>query len=195
MIPELALSVTGFIPLYIMMISMYLYSYLFGTIWETTKKDIIITILIIILIQFISSIVVNCYIKGKESSRISENEITFKNIREDKKAYVNYMMTYLVPLLTFDLDKINGFYILYTNILIIMFVIMNGKAENFNFNIFLWIKGYSVYKGVNIDGCDKVLLIKKKKFSNIKSNHTKYRFVSFGGSNDIYLCKRYNANE
>ena len=42
-----------------------------------------------------------------------------------------------------------------------LFIIMNARAENFNFNIFLWVKGYSIYKGTNIDGYNKILLIKK----------------------------------
>lgn len=71
---------------------------------------------------------------------------------------------------------------------------MNARAENFNFNIFLWIKGYSVYIGTNNNQDEKVLLMKKKKYSNIRSNHSEYKFVSFGGSNDIYLCKRYINN-
>lgn len=62
------------------------------------------------------------------------------------------MMTYLLPLLVMDLDKVQGFYILYTNILIVIFIIMNARAENFNFNIFLWLKGYAVYKGMNSEG-------------------------------------------
>jgi len=100
-------------------------------------------------------------------------------------------MTYLLPLMAMDLDKVKGFYIIYTNLLVVIFIIMNARAENFNFNIFLWIKGYSVYTGTNIEGVEKILLIKKKKFSNIRANHVNYKFVSFGGSNDIYLCKRY----
>ncbi|MBF8982593.1 hypothetical protein IZY60_03480 [Lutibacter sp. B2] len=192
MLPKVALSITSFIPLYSLMLYMYSYVYIYENIGQNTKKYIIFTIAVIITIQFICTIVVNFYIKSKESLTISENEITFNNIKEDKKAYVDYMMTYLLPLLTFDLDKVNGFYILYTNILIMIFIIINARAENFNFNIFLWIKGYSIYKGTNIDVCDKILLIKKKNFSNIRANYTKYKFVSFGGGNDIYLCKKYS---
>lgn len=191
MLPKLALSITSFIPLYSLMIFMYMYQFLYGDMDHNTKKYVIITVIIIVILELFFSYVVNKYINGKESESNTENEIIFKNINEDKKAYVNYMMTYLLPLLTFDLDKINGFYILYTNILILVFVFMNAKAENFNFNIFLWIKGYSVYKGNKLNGDEKVLLIKKKKFSNIRKNHDSYRFVSFGGSSDIYLCKRY----
>lgn len=192
MLPKLALSMTSFIPLYSLMIYIYSYVYLYKTIGGITKKYIIIVIVIIITIQFICAIVVNYYIKSKESSTISENEIVFNNINEDKKAYVNYMMTYLLPLLTFNLDTTSGFNIIYTNILIVLFIIMNARAENFNFNVFLWAKGYVIYTGTSIDGSNKVLLIKKKKFSNIRANHTKYKFVSFGGGNDIYLCKKYN---
>ena len=192
MFPKLALSMTSFIPLYSLMVFMYSYVYLYETIGVNTKKYIVLAIVVIIAIQVISAIVVNCYIKSKESSTISENEIVFNNIEEDKKAYVNYMMTYLLPLLTFDLDKVKGFYILYINILIMLFIVMNARSENFNFNIFLWSRGYSIYKGANIDGIYKILLIKKKKFSNIRANHTEYKFVSFGGSNDIYLCKKYS---
>lgn len=199
MLPKLALSITSFMPLYTLMIFMYSYAYRYGTgtenLDENVKNYIKISILTIIVIQFLCSILVNHYIKSKELSRNSENELVFNNIKEDKKASVNYMMTYLLPLLTFELDKVNGFYILYTNVLIILFIIMNARAENFNFNIFLWIKGYSVYIGSNNNQDEKVLLMKKKKYSNIRSNHSQYKFVSFGGSNDIYLCKRYGVNE
>lgn len=191
MLPKIALSITSFIPLYSLMIFMYSYVYKYGDVDENRKKYIIISISIIIMLQFICSLIVNSYIKDKESVRCSENEVVFNNIKEDKKASINYMMTYLLPLITFDLDKVNGFYILYTNILIIVFIIMNAKAENFNFNIFLYIKGYSVYIGTNSFDIEKVLLIKKRKYSNIRTNHSKYKFVSFGGSNDIYICKRY----
>lgn len=194
MLPKLALSITSFMPLYSLMI--FMYSYVYITTDETKdpniKKYIIAAILSIVIIQVICSKVVNYYISIKESSGYSENEIAFNSIREDKKASVNYMMTYLLPLLTFELDKVNGFYILYTNILIIFFIFMNAKAENFNFNIFLWIKGYSVYKGVNSNQSERVLLIKKKRYSNIRANQSRYKFVSFGGSNDIYLCKKYD---
>lgn len=192
MLPKLALSITSFIPLYSLMIFMYMYQFLYGTMADNAKKYVIIAITIIVLAQGFFSMISSRYIKEKENIQNTENEIVFSNINEDKKAHVNYMMTYLLPLLMFDLEKINGFYILYTNILILVFIIMNARAENFNFNIFLWIKGYYVYKGNKINGDENVLLIKKKKFSNIRSNHEKYRFVSFGGSNDIYLCKKYS---
>ena len=68
---------------------------------------------------------------------------------------------------------------------------MNARAENFNFNIILWINGYRVYKGIDSEENEKTLLIKKRQFSNIRLNHCRYKFVSFGGSNDIYLCRRY----
>lgn len=192
MLPKLALSITSFIPLYSLMIFMYMYQFLYGTMNDTTKKYVIIAVMAISIAQVFFSRIASRYIKEKESSDITENTIVFRDITEDKKAQVNYMMTYLLPLLTFDLDKINGFYIFYTNMLILVFIFMNARAENFNFNIFLWIKGYYVYKGNNNNGDEKVLLIKKKKFSNIRSTNEKYEFVSFGGSNDIYLCKKYN---
>ena len=192
MLPKLALSITSFIPLYLLMIFMYGYQFLYGNIGDTTKKYVLIVVIGIFIVQLFFSIVVSKYIKEKENRNATENEIVFKNIKEDKKAQVNYMMTYLLPLLTFDLDKITGFYIFYTNILILIFIFMNARAENFNFNIFLWFKGYYVYQGNTINGDEKVLLIKKKKFSNIRSINERYKFVSFGGSNDIYLCKKYN---
>ena len=195
MLFKLALSITSFIPLYSLMIFMYVYQFLYGNIDSSTKKYVIIAISIIMIVQLIFSIIASKYIYDKENTRNTENEIIFHNIKEDKKAYVNYMMTYLLPLLTFDLDKINGFYIVYTNIFILVFIVMNARAENFNFNIFLAIKGYTVYTGNNINGDEKILLIKKKRFSNIRRNHEKYKFVSFGGSNDIYLCRRYSDEE
>lgn len=192
MLPKIALSITSFIPLYSLMIIMYSYVYLYGQNVDSNKKIyIIISVISIVIIQVACSLIVNSYIKSKESDRFSENTVAFNNIKEDKKASINYMMTYLLPLITFDLDKVNGFYIVYTNMLIIIFIIMNAKAENFNFNIFLWAKGYSVYAGINSADDKKVLLMKKSKYSNIRSNHSKYQFVSFGGSNDIYICKKY----
>lgn len=192
MLPKLALSITSFIPLYSLMVFMYIYQFLYGNMDANTKKYVTIAISIIVMGQMFFSVISSKYIRDKENSGNTENEIIFNNIKEDKKAHVNYMMTYLLPLLTFDLDKINGFYIVYTNILILIFIVMNARAENFNFNIFLGIKGYAVYTGNKLNGDEKVLLIKKRNFSNIRSNHENYRFVSFGGSNDIYLCKRYN---
>lgn len=192
MLPKLALSITSFIPLYSIMIFMYIYQFLYGTMNDDTKKYVLIAVIVIFIAQVFFSIIASSYIKEKENNNITENLISFNNIKEDKKAQVDYMMTYLLPLLTFDLDKINGFYIIYTNMLILVFIFMNARAENFNFNILLWIKGYYVYKGNNNAGDEKVLLIKKKKFSNIRSNNERYGFVSFGGSNDIYLCKKYN---
>lgn len=192
MLLKLALSITSFIPLYSLMIFMYGYQFLYGNIDNSTKKYIVISILMIVIIQLFFSILANNYICSKENTTYIEHEIIFSNIKEDKKAHVNYMMTYLLPLLIFDLDKTNGFYIVYTNIFILIFIIMNARAENFNFNIFLAIKGYSIYTGNNVNGDEKILLIKKKKFSNISRNHEKYKFVSFGSSNDIYLCRKYN---
>lgn len=191
MLPKITLSLTGFLPLYIVMIFMYSYVYIVMKQDVYIKNYILCVITIIIIIQFICIIIVNKYIKSKESMRSTENEIVFSNIKEDKKAHVDYMMTYLLPLLTFDIDKIDKFNIVYTNIFIIIFVILNAKSENLNINILLWVKGYGVYKGINKDGEEKILLIKSKKFSNIRSKHCKYKFVSFGGSNDIYLCKKY----
>lgn len=194
MVPKIALSITSFLPLYSLMVTLYLYTYQYQVICANTKKYIIITIIAIVLVQIISTLIVNWYIKNKTSSRVAENEVVFTDMKEDKKVYVDYMMTYLLPLLTTDIQNVDGFYIVYTNVLILIFILMNARAENFNFNILLWIKGYSVYKGMNIDGCEKTLLLKKRKFSNIKANHTRYKFVSFGASNDIYICKRYNES-
>lgn len=191
MLPKLALSIVGFIPLYVLMIFMYGYSYLFECNDKFIKGYIIGAIFIIIGFNILCIGIVNKYIKDKENLSISENEIIFKNIKEDKKAHIDYMMTYLLPLLIFDIDNINGFNILYTNLLIILFIFMNARAENFNFNIILWIKGYRVYKGIDSEENEKTLLIKKRQFSNIRLNHCRYKFVSFGGSNDIYLCRRY----
>ena len=116
MLPKLALSITSFIPLYSLMIFMYVYQFLYGNMDDTTKKYVVIAIFIIVISQVIFSIIASQYIKDKEDCNNTENEIIFNNIKEDKKAHVNYMMTYLLPLLTFDLEKINGFYIAYTNI-------------------------------------------------------------------------------
>lgn len=191
MLPKITLSVTSFLPLYSLMVFMYFYAYRYVEKNKDIKSYIIIAILVILIVQVICIIVVNRYIKSKESLKYTENEIVFNNIKEDKKAHINYMMTYLLPLLTFDIDKVNLFYIIYTNMFLIVFILLNAKSENLNINILLWLKGYYVYTGINKYGDEKILLIKKKRFSNIKLSHEKYKFVSFGGSSDIYLCKKY----
>lgn len=193
MLPKLALSIIAFIPLYILMVFMYMYAYLFESMDNSTKGYVIGIIFIIIGVNIVCIEVVNKYINDKEDLTTSDNEILFTNIREDKKAHIDYMMTYLLPLVIFDIDSINGFKILYTNVLILLFIWMNARAENFNFNIILWIKGYRVYIGTNCHDEEKVLLIKKKQYSNIRANNNKYKFVSFGGSADIYLCRRYTG--
>lgn len=186
MLPKLILSVVSFLPLFFIMIISYLYSYCF-----VEKNNFILVVIIILFLICIASVLkVLKYIRDKESDEIVENEITFTDIKEDKKAHVDYMLTYLLPLLTFDIDRIDLFNIVYSNIFIAVFVWLNARSENFNINILLWLKGYSVYIGKNNCGEEKTLLIKNKRFSNLRKNHSKYRFVSFG-SNDIYLCRRY----
>lgn len=193
MIIKLALSVTSFIPLYIILnIFMYIYSLSNNSITSSQKKYIIIIICLIILLEILFIILINIYIKKKLSSRVHENEIKFKNILQDKKAHINYMMTYLFPLIIYDFEKVNLFYIILMNLFILLFVWMNALADNFNFNIILWLKGYRIYKGVDINGCERVLLILNKEFSNIRLINEEYGFVSLAGSTDIYLCKKYN---
>ena len=186
MLPKLILSIVSFLPLFTIMIITYLYSYFF----VNQNKFTFITIIITFLVCSVSAYKVHKYIKDKESAEITENEITFIEIKEDKKAHIDYMLTYLLPLLTLDIDKIDLFNILYSNAFIIIFILLNTKSENFNVNILLWIKGYSVYIGKNNYGEEKILLIKRKNFSNLRTNHDKYKFVPFY-SDDIYLCKRY----
>ncbi len=191
MIFKYALSIVSFIPLYIMMLITYIYQYLYGNINCVQKNYIIISSSIILIIQVLATLIVYGYIRGKENKATSELMVRFKEIKEDKKAYVNYMFTYLLPLASFDLDKTSGFYIIYINAIIILFIIMNARAENFNFNIILWSKGYYVYNGKNIYDEEKILLIKKKKIGNIRSDSIKLEFVSFDNSSGIYLCKKY----
>ncbi|WWU66392.1 hypothetical protein QJR26_08435 [Clostridium baratii] len=38
---------------------------------------------------------------------------------------------------------------------------------------------------------EKVLLIKKRRFLNIKGNNSNFKFMSFDNSNSICLCKKY----
>ena len=191
MILKLALAIASFIPLYVLMIITYIHQYFYGDISKLDKRYIIITIIIILIVLTTASSLVYTYIYNKESTRLAEVEVIFTEIKEDKKAYVNYMFTYLLPLASLDLDKTSGFYILYINLLILLFVIMNARAENFNFNLILWSKNYYVYTGRNSFGEEKILLMKKKGYSNIRSNHEKFKFVSFDSSNSIYFCKKY----
>ena len=191
MIPKIMLSITSFIPLYILMIIKYIYFYIDDCQSKEIRDFIFNTTILVVVLCIISMLVVSIYIKNKESLNYNENEIIFKNIKEDKKASMNYMMTYLLPLMMFNGSSINEFDIVYMNMFILVFVFINAKSENFNMNVVLWMKGYSVYIGLDNYEEEKVLLIKKKKFSNINSNQVKYKFVSFGGSKDIYLCKRY----
>ena len=86
MLLKLALSITSFIPLYSLMIFMYVYQFLYGNIDSSTKKYVIIAISIIMIVQLIFSIIASKYIYDKENTRNTENEIIFHNIKEDKKA-------------------------------------------------------------------------------------------------------------
>ncbi len=191
MIPKIVLAITGFIPLYTLMIFTYSYSYLYQTIDNRLKKYLIIIISLILAVNIISIIILILYIKNKEDINVSENSIKFNNIKENKKAHVDYMMTYLLPLMTFNIDSISGFNIIYTNLLIAFFIYVNARGENFSLNLILHLKGFRIYTGKTINGEEKTLLIKKNKFSNIKTNQDKYEFVKLASSNDIYICKKY----
>ncbi|EPV4647661.1 hypothetical protein QTH22_02440 [Clostridium perfringens] len=191
MIPKLVLAITGFIPLYALMIFTYLYSYVYQVIDERVKKYLLIVMSIILIVNIISIIILIFYIKDKEDINISEHMISFSDIKENKKAHVDYMMTYLLPLMTFNIDSISGFNILYTNLIIAFFIYVNARGENFSLNLILLLKGFRIYTGKNINGDEKILLIRGKKFSNIKSNQEKCKFVKLAASKDIYICKKY----
>lgn len=191
MIVKLSLSITSFIPLYLFNIFMYLYSFFYINLTNYQRYSILIIVVIILLLELISIIILNLYINNKVSLKVCENQVRFKNIYVDKTAHVNYMLTYLLPLLIYDFDNFNLFYVVLMNIFIMFFIYMNAIADNFNFNIVIWIKGYRIYRGVDINGYERTLLIDKNKFSNIKSINEEYRFVTLAGSSDIYLCKDY----
>lgn len=190
---KLALSVTSFVPLYALVSFMYIYILNDTETDDSVKKILKLVLMILIAITLLSCFIVNKYIKSKLSERIAENTVSFNNIREDKKASINYMLTYILPLLSFNSDNVTSFYVIYSNLLILLFIIMNAKAENFFFNIILEMKGYIVCTGSNKNGDTKTLLLKRKKYSNISQNSQVFKFVSFGASNDIFICKDYGS--
>lgn len=192
MISKLPLSITGFIPLYILLALQYVHQLFNPNLDLNAKINLKYAIGTIVLIEIISFFMISKYISKKESAKRSENIIKMSNIKIDKKAHIDYMITYLLPLLTFNSDKADKFSILYANALILIFVIMNARSENFNFNIVLYMKGYSVYKGINENGDEKTLLIKHKKFPNKIKEQCNLGFVSFAESKDVYLCKKYD---
>lgn len=191
MFSKLPLAFTGFIPLYILLALQYINQIFNFNLDFNSKVNLKCAIVAIFVIEMISIYMINKYISKKENNKYSENTIKMNNIKIDKKAHIDYMITYLLPLLTFSSDKADGFSIAYANSLILIFVIMNARSENFNFNIVLYMKGYSVYKGMNENGDEKTLLIKHKKFPNKIKEQGNLGFVSFAESKDVYLCKKY----
>jgi len=140
---------------------------------------------IISLLEIINIIFINKHIKQKTSKKYTEIIITCNNINQDKKAHIDYLITYLLPLLSFDINNINIFNLSYINILIII----NAISENYNFNLLLYCKKYRIYTGTTKSRKTKTLLIKKNDYTNIESYQKNLQFVSFGKSNDIYINK------
>lgn len=97
-----------------------------------------------------------------------------------------YMLVYLLPLFSLSVD-LNTFNILLTNFLILIFIYINAKAENFQFNIVLFLKRYEIFVGETINGDEKCILMKEDDYSNLKENQEKYKFIEF--CQDVYILK------
>ena len=79
------------------------------------------------------------------------------------------------------------FNIIITNVLLLIFICINAKAENFEFNIVLIHKKYKIFVGETLDGTQRTILMKKNDYTNLKENQEKYRFVRF--CEDVYILK------
>lgn len=192
MLIKFALSMGSFIPLHILMFIMYIYQIMCNDLDNITKYFIVGIIIIIILIIFICCQITKYFINTKLSNNISNNEIELTKIQPDKKVYIDYMVTYLLPLFSLNMEM-DIFNLIFTNILILTLICINAKAENFNLNIVLMLKKYEIFTGETKCGDIKCILMKKEDFSNLDYNNKCYRFVNLKGN--IYIFKRYIKND
>lgn len=127
-------------------------------------------------------IVIGCagfYIFKKNTHYNREDPTQFIDIESKDFDHLTFLSTYIIPLITFQLDDFRSFIAMAVLIILIGWIYI--KSNSYYLNPTLLIFGYKIYKAKTIDQ-NVVLISKGMNASSIKS-----RYIDLG--NNIYLLK------
>ena len=116
----------------------------------------------------------------KDSKYGNRIPIQFQEISPSNFDHLTFLSTYIIPLITFDLNNFRSFFVVI--ILLIMIGIIYIKSNLYYLNPTLLLFGYKIYKAKNKN--QAVILIAKR---NLRKMSDKLAYKDLG--NNIYLIK------
>ena len=183
---KIALFNLSLIPLYLIFIIQYID---ISTILNFSEyeniamfgKELLITnikilfFILLIIIGFLSLLVFN-----KNNNYNRENAKKFESVESKDFDYLTFLSTYVLPLITFNLNDTHSFIVLI--FLIVMIGAIYIKSNLYYLNPTLLLFGYKIYKAKNSQ--NNIVLISK---TTLLSSCINSRYIDLG--NNIYFLK------
>lgn len=150
----------------------------------TFTKELLITnikilfFILLIILGFLSLLVFN-----KNNNYNREDAKKFESVESKDFDHLTFLSTYVLPLITFNLNDIHSFIVLI--FLIVMIGAIYIKSNLYYLNPTLLLFGYKIYKAKNAQ--TNIVLISK---ITLLSSCIKSRYVNLG--NNIYFLKDNN---
>jgi len=179
------------IPLYFIFIVQYIKLEPF-TMWSKTDKvsDYILYIITsnwqVVFFIFLISLALLSYVVFQNNSKYGTRQNkAFTDITASDFDHLTFLSTYIIPLITFNLNEPRSFIVVF--VLLLMIGIIYLKSNLYYLNPTLLLFGYRVYKAKS--GNKSVVLIIKGNLPNTSDNMP---YKDLG--NNIYLIKGSNAS-
>ncbi len=149
---------------------------------KTAQENILLTVFICLLLLWLV-VVVFCrmYFSSFGKMELDEKNRTAKKIEEDKESSLDFFMTFLLPLVIDDVDKINGFCVFWVSL--IMVILLLRKTSLFYRNPVLAAFGYRMF-WLEIEGTRKLGI----STTIVENNELKINYTSL--SEDVIFFKK-----
>lgn len=158
---SLSLYYISFAPLWLSILFIDIHSILKNKEFIWTEK---ISIVCIIIFMLISLIILRCELFGRTSGGTT---YTINSIKEKKTITTEYLLSYILPLFTFDFTRWDD--VILFLIFFFVFGFLCVRHDNFSVNIVLEFWGYRVY-GCELKNEDNItihkIIISKKKLND-----------------------------
>lgn len=178
------------IPLYFIFIIQYIKLEPF-TMWSKTNlSDYFLHIVTlnwqVVFFIFLISLALLSYVVFQNNSKYGTRQTkVFTDIVASDFDHLTFLSTYIIPLITFNLNELRSFIVVF--ILLLMIGVIYLKSNLYYLNPTLLLFGYRVYKAKS--GDKSVILIIKGSLHNTTDNMP---YKDLG--NNIYLIKEKNAS-
>ena len=160
--------------------------------WSKTDKvsDYILHIITsnwqVVFFIFLISLAFLSYVVFHHNSKYGNRQMKeFTDITASDFDHLTFLSTYIIPLITFNLNELRNFVVVF--VLLLMIGVIYLKSNLYYLNPTLLLFGYKVYKAKS--GNKSVVLIIKGNLPSISDN---IQYKDLG--NNIYLIKGNNAS-